>query len=173
MTFSCSLTSRRYWGYDTWEKSQITFVTTEKESDSQSCQMVYLHTKNPNLGKFWRALDWKIFIYVLWPFAVFCGHLRYCMTNWFILCSFGTFFPIWVSCSKKNLASLRFYLSRWCEKHGLLLYLCHFQKNVQMAKIHQVWSSLFLAKLEKSVLIFKILSPKNLAKISAFYSLYF
>jgi hypothetical protein len=31
----------------------------------QGCQMVYFQTKNPNLGKFLRALDWKMFIYFL------------------------------------------------------------------------------------------------------------
>jgi hypothetical protein len=25
---------------------------------SQGCQMVYFQTKNPNLGKFWRAFNW-------------------------------------------------------------------------------------------------------------------
>jgi hypothetical protein len=24
------------------------------------CQMVYFQTKNPNLGKFWRVLQWKM-----------------------------------------------------------------------------------------------------------------
>jgi hypothetical protein len=28
----------------------------------QGCQMVYFQTKNPNLGKFWRALDWKMLV---------------------------------------------------------------------------------------------------------------
>jgi hypothetical protein len=28
------------------------------------------------------------------------------MAIWYMLCSFGTFFPVWVSCSKKNLATL-------------------------------------------------------------------
>jgi hypothetical protein len=43
--------------------------------------MVCSQTKNPNLGKFWRALDWKMFIYfmaiwdILWPFGIFYGHL--------------------------------------------------------------------------------------------------
>jgi hypothetical protein len=27
--------------------------------------MVCFETKNPNLGKFWRALDWKMSIYFL------------------------------------------------------------------------------------------------------------
>jgi hypothetical protein len=44
----------------------------------QGCQMVYFQTKNPNMGKFRRALEWKkvsIFFgylvvwYILWPFG--------------------------------------------------------------------------------------------------------
>jgi hypothetical protein len=30
----------------------------------QGCQMVSFKTKNPNLGKVWRALDGKMLIYV-------------------------------------------------------------------------------------------------------------
>jgi hypothetical protein len=29
----------------------------------KGCQVVCFQTKNPNLGKFWRALDWKKWIY--------------------------------------------------------------------------------------------------------------
>jgi hypothetical protein len=60
-------------------------------SQMQGCQMVYFQTKNPNLDKFWRALDWKM--------------LKYFMTIWYILCSFGSFFPVLVSCTKTNLAT--------------------------------------------------------------------
>jgi hypothetical protein len=28
----------------------------------QGCQMVSFQTKNPNLGKFWMTLDWKMLI---------------------------------------------------------------------------------------------------------------
>jgi hypothetical protein len=28
----------------------------------QGCQMVYFQAKNLNSGKFWRALDWKMFV---------------------------------------------------------------------------------------------------------------
>jgi hypothetical protein len=31
----------------------------------QGCQMVYFQTQNPNLGKFWRALEWNILIYFM------------------------------------------------------------------------------------------------------------
>jgi hypothetical protein len=44
----------------------------------QGCQMVYLQTKNPNLGKFWRALDWKFLIHfwaILRTFGIFYDHL--------------------------------------------------------------------------------------------------
>jgi hypothetical protein len=51
--------------------------------------MVCFKTKNPNLGKFWRALDWNILIYFmaignslrtfgicyLWSSGTFCVHL--------------------------------------------------------------------------------------------------
>jgi hypothetical protein len=61
--------------------------------------MVYFHTKNPDLGKFRRVLQWKMSVnyvyahyiglfydylvyfvaiwYILWPFGIFCGHLAY------------------------------------------------------------------------------------------------
>jgi hypothetical protein len=56
----------------------------------QGCQMVYFQTKNTNLGKIWRALEWKMLLHFmtiwnifwsfwnnLWPFGIVCGHLVY------------------------------------------------------------------------------------------------
>jgi hypothetical protein len=43
--------------------------------------MVCCETKNPNLGKFWRVLQWKMMVYfmdtwsLLWSFVIFYGHL--------------------------------------------------------------------------------------------------
>jgi hypothetical protein len=43
---------------------------------SQGCQMVCFQTQNQNLGKFWRALEWKKLVYSmaiwikLWPFGI-------------------------------------------------------------------------------------------------------
>jgi hypothetical protein len=68
--------------------------------------MVCLQTKNSNLGKFSRALDWKNGYTILCPFGIFCGHLRYFLTIWYILCSFGTFLSVLVSWTNKNLATL-------------------------------------------------------------------
>jgi hypothetical protein len=33
----------------------------EKNNTNQGCQMVYFQAKNSNLGKIWRALEWKTF----------------------------------------------------------------------------------------------------------------
>jgi hypothetical protein len=58
------------------------------ETDRQGCQMVSFQTKNPNLCKFCRALDWTVFIYfiaiwnILWRFGI-------CMTIWYIFSGFG------------------------------------------------------------------------------------
>jgi hypothetical protein len=48
-------------------------------------------TKYPNLGKLWRALQWKMWAF-LWPFSTFYGHLVHFMAIWYILWPFGTFY---------------------------------------------------------------------------------
>jgi hypothetical protein len=69
------------------------------------CQMVSFQTKNPNLGKYWRALDWKMLIYfmaiwnILQTFGIFYDQLVHFGFIWYI-------FPVLVSCPKKNLATL-------------------------------------------------------------------
>jgi hypothetical protein len=53
--------------------------------------MVCFQTKNPNLGTFWRALEWKMLV-CLWSFGIFYGHLEYFTVIWNILRSFGIFY---------------------------------------------------------------------------------
>jgi hypothetical protein len=53
-------------------------------TSNQGCQMVYFQTKNPNFGKFWRALDWEMLY-------IFYGNLECFTDNWDVLWSFGTF----------------------------------------------------------------------------------
>jgi hypothetical protein len=66
--------------------------------------MVDFQTKNPNLGKFWRVLQWKIVVYfmVIWSilllFGLFYCYLVYFMDIWYILGTFGIFY-IWQPCS--------------------------------------------------------------------------
>jgi hypothetical protein len=61
--------------------------------------MVNFHTKYPYFDIFWRALEWKIWIYfvvmwyILWSYGIFCGHMVYFVVIWYILLSFGIVFP--------------------------------------------------------------------------------
>jgi hypothetical protein len=72
----------------------------------QGCQMVCFQTKNPNLGKFWIVMQWKMLVYfmdtwsILRSFVIFYGHLVY------VVCGIFVYFPILVFCAKKNLATL-------------------------------------------------------------------
>jgi hypothetical protein len=57
--------------------------------------MVYSQTKIPNLGKFWRALDWKMLIYfidilnILRRFGIFYDHFVHSVFIWYIFSGFG------------------------------------------------------------------------------------
>jgi hypothetical protein len=67
--------------------------------------MACFQTKDSNLGKYWRASDWKMIMYVmaiwniLWRFGIFYDHLVHFVLIWYI-------FPVLVSCTKKNLATM-------------------------------------------------------------------
>jgi hypothetical protein len=73
-----------------------------KRFGSQRCQMVYFQTKNTNLGKFWKVLQWKMFgifraiMSTLQPNGLFYGDLVHFVVIWYILWSFGIYFyPFW------------------------------------------------------------------------------
>jgi hypothetical protein len=57
--------------------------------------MVYFQAKNPNLGKFWRDLEWKMLVYLMvtWsmlrPFGILCDRLEYFTAIWYIFPRFG------------------------------------------------------------------------------------
>jgi hypothetical protein len=57
--------------------------------------MANFQNKNPNLGKFWRDLQWKMLVYsmVIWSilrrFGIFCDHLLYLRVIWYIFPLFG------------------------------------------------------------------------------------
>jgi hypothetical protein len=69
--------------------------------------MVYFQTKNSNLGKFWRVLQWKMLPYFMDIWSI----LRPFDTFLMAFCVFGGnlvyFPPILVNCTEKNLATLR------------------------------------------------------------------
>jgi hypothetical protein len=57
--------------------------------------MVSFQTKNPNLGKFWMALHWKMLVYfmaiwnILQTFGIFYGHMVHFRVIWYIFPRFG------------------------------------------------------------------------------------
>jgi hypothetical protein len=57
--------------------------------------MVCFQTKNINLGKFSRALDWEILIYfmaiwnILWTLGIFYDHLVNFVFIWYIISGLG------------------------------------------------------------------------------------
>jgi hypothetical protein len=85
----------------------------------QGCQMVCFQTKNPNLGKFWRVLQWKMLVYILCPFGLFYSHWKYFYSHlvyfvviWYIFPRFGVLYTLeiwqpwqdWVSTYKHMLS---------------------------------------------------------------------
>jgi hypothetical protein len=63
---------------------------------------MYFQTKNTNLGKFWRALQWNAIWSILQLFGIFYGHLVYSMVVLVYLSRFGTLY-------QENLATLTLY----------------------------------------------------------------
>jgi hypothetical protein len=62
--------------------------------------MVCFQTKNPNFGKFWRILQWKIFVYVMtiWSILRPC---KYLIAISYILWSLGIFSLFWYIVPRK------------------------------------------------------------------------
>jgi hypothetical protein len=85
-----------------------TFQDGETQSDpfsarDQGCQMAYFQTRNPDLGKFWRILQWKMLIYLMTIWSI----IR--QFNLFVVCILMVvwhIFTLLVCCANKNLATL-------------------------------------------------------------------
>jgi hypothetical protein len=70
----------------------------------QGCQMVCFQTKIPIWVNFGGSCNGKARC-ILRPFGVFYCNWKYLMVVWYILSSFGIFFPVLVFCAKKNPAT--------------------------------------------------------------------
>jgi hypothetical protein len=55
-----------------WVRQENSHEVSVSYVTLQGCQMVCFQTQNPNLGKFWRALEWKMLVH-------FTGHLEHFM----------------------------------------------------------------------------------------------
>jgi hypothetical protein len=62
----------------------------------------WFQTKNPNVGRFWRALEWKMMAYlmdiwdILWPFGKCCDNLVYFLPFWYIVSRKKSGNPAWL-----------------------------------------------------------------------------
>jgi hypothetical protein len=112
--------------------------------------MVYFHTKNPNLVKFWGALEWKMFAHFMtllknlrpfdicnsWPFVIVCCYLVY-------FSCFGMFGPrnIWQPWTM--LGSIGYLLNNTFDKYVLLKFYNAILKDiafwVQITNILPFW----------------------------------
>jgi hypothetical protein len=97
-------------------------LSTSWAAEDRGCQMVCFQTKKSQFGQNWEGLR-------LENVYIFYGYLEYFMEIWDILWSFGTFcirlvhfFPVLVSCSKKNLATLLRILKS--SSRAKLWYIC-------------------------------------------------
>jgi hypothetical protein len=67
----------------------VTLFTMRQQTRGHGCQMVYFQTKNPNLGQFRGALDWKMYKYFmaisnnLQTFGIFYDHLVHFVFIWY------------------------------------------------------------------------------------------
>jgi hypothetical protein len=83
-------------------------ITTAVITERKGCQIVCFRTKNPDVGVFWRALDWKVLKYfvsiwnILQTFGIFYDHLVHFVLIWYI-------FMFSASCTEKNLATLIYH----------------------------------------------------------------
>jgi hypothetical protein len=69
--------------------------------------MVYLKTKNPNLGIFWRPWNGKCW-YILRTFGIIYYHFVWCMMYdvWWCLWSFGILYQFWYVFTNNTLTTL-------------------------------------------------------------------
>jgi hypothetical protein len=88
---------------------------------SPNCQMVCFQTKKPNLGKFWRALEWQNLVYsmaiwnILRPFCTIYGHFVQFMAILLFSGNLVYFYPFWYNKQRKIWQPWRIFTHRVCQ----------------------------------------------------------
>jgi hypothetical protein len=91
LTKAANLPARFFCG----TKGELRGVNLRPSAATQGCQMVCFQTKNPNFGKFWRVLEWKMMVYfidswsILRSFVLVYGHWVQFVVIWYIFSRFG------------------------------------------------------------------------------------
>jgi hypothetical protein len=80
------------------KNSACSNIESECTYIGQGCQKAYFQTKNPDLGEFWRVLQWNVLVYyrAVWSILLilhsilgYYGYLVYFMAIWYICPVFG------------------------------------------------------------------------------------
>jgi hypothetical protein len=79
-----------------YELLQLVTHRAKPNSVLQACQMALFQTKNHDLSKFWRVLQWKVLVYYIYV------QLVYFTAIWYILWPFGVFYGVLVCCTKEK-----------------------------------------------------------------------
>jgi hypothetical protein len=121
--------------------------------------MVSFQTKNTNLGKFWRALDWKTLIYfmaiwnILQTFGILYDHLIHFVFIWYI-------FSVSLIFTKKNLATLLSQPKKSRRRTGTMLQTSDQGDQIGRISANRAivyfWT-VFLKKIKKATQIFGLL----------------
>jgi hypothetical protein len=98
-----------------------------RPASSQGCQMLYFQTKNPNLGRFWSALQCKMLVNskafwsILLPLGKAYGHLVHSVVISVYFYKFWYVVPmkIWQPCSWRKRTTRENIVSAYICMHGL------------------------------------------------------
>jgi hypothetical protein len=100
--------------------------------------MVCFQTKNPNLGKFWGFLQWKIFVYfmtiwsILRTLEIFYGHLVHFVVIWYISPRFGILYQ---EISDNPGPDMKTHTNKFFFKYVGLAYQSRVLKNKYLVKV--------------------------------------
>jgi hypothetical protein len=85
----------RFWMNGSLGMSKIYFTLRNAIGRwKQGCQMVYFRTRNTNLGKFRRVLQWKMLVHI-YGHLVYLRPLGKCLAIWSILRPLGKCQAVW------------------------------------------------------------------------------
>jgi hypothetical protein len=116
-------------------KHRLHPISVKSPIPVQGCQMFQFHTKKSNLGKFWRALQWKMLVcfMAIWNISrPFFMTVTTFLVIWFI-------FDVLVSFTEKNLTTL--FLSK---NHCVITYAHTFPLKLSLAAQSIVFGRLLI-----------------------------
>jgi hypothetical protein len=101
-------------------------MLTDRWVQSRVARWYFYVTKNPNMGKFCRVLQWKMSVYfmaiwfILWSIGIFCGHLVCIFSGHLVY-----MFSFWYTAPRK-------IWQPWCKAVWQDHYMCNMRQGMEM-----------------------------------------